>query len=370
MQELIAKLQVQPYKAYTWFNNQLRWKSKLVVGNDHQLRENIITVWHSTTQGGHSDVRDFINKYDVCQRHKYDVAASPSLLQPLPIPIGVWTDICLDFIEGLPKSHGKEVILRSTAYHPQTDGQSEVLNKTLEAYLRCFCSDSPKDWSKYLPLTEWWYNTTYYSTIKCTPYEALYGQKSPIHLPYLRGDTDVEMVDRSLEAKEAIIQLLKFHLARAQQRMKDTANQHRSERSFEVGDWVYLKLQPYRQILVASRPFNKLAAKYYGPYPIAAKIGLVAYKLLMPADVLIHLTFHVSQLKKCHEVPTIINYPHILHLSSPFCPQPESILERRLVKHGNKVVCQVRIKWTGLDADSATWEYLQELQTKFPSFNP
>lgn len=54
MQELIAKLQVQPYKAYTWFNNQLRWKSKLVVGNDHQLRENIITVWHITTQGGHS----------------------------------------------------------------------------------------------------------------------------------------------------------------------------------------------------------------------------------------------------------------------------------------------------------------------------
>lgn len=57
------------------------------------------------------DTRDFINRCDVFQRHKYDVAESPGLLQPLPVSDGVWTDICLDFIEGLPKSSGKEVIL-------------------------------------------------------------------------------------------------------------------------------------------------------------------------------------------------------------------------------------------------------------------
>lgn len=89
LQELITKLQTQPYKSYTWCNNELRWKVRLVVGNDHQLRKTIITLWHSTTQGGHSgmdatikrlqslfhwksliiDVRDFVNKCDVCQRH-------------------------------------------------------------------------------------------------------------------------------------------------------------------------------------------------------------------------------------------------------------------------------------------------------------
>lgn len=104
---------------------------------------------------------------------------------------------------------------RSTTYHPQTDGQSEVLNRTLETYLRCFYSDKPKEWATYISLAEWWYNTTYHSTIKCTPYEVLYGQKPPIHLPYLVGETASEMVDRSLQARESIIQLLKFHMTRA-----------------------------------------------------------------------------------------------------------------------------------------------------------
>ncbi|KAH0691202.1 hypothetical protein KY290_019433 [Solanum tuberosum] len=178
------------------------------------------------------------------------------------------------------------------------------------------------------------------------------------------------MVDKSLEAREAIIALLKFQLSRAQQRMRDLANKHRSDRQFRVGDWVYLKLQPYRQFSIATRPFNKLAAKYFGPYLIDAKIGEVAYKLLLPADVLIHPTFHVSQLKKCHEVPTVLNHPPVLHISSPYCPLPEAILERRLIKRGNKVVCQVLVKWLGIDTAQATWEILTELQHRFPSFQP
>lgn len=92
---------------------------RLVIRDDPQLKNSIITLWHDTTQWGHSgmdatikklqslfywkslskDTREFISKCDICQRHKYDVAAYPDLLQPLPIPDGVWTDICLDFIE-------------------------------------------------------------------------------------------------------------------------------------------------------------------------------------------------------------------------------------------------------------------------------
>ena len=73
---------------------------------------------------------------------------------------------------------GTELLL-SSAYHPQTDGQSEVLNRCLEQYLRCMCLDSPNEWSKWLPLAEFWYNTTFHSATQLTPYEVLYNQPPP-----------------------------------------------------------------------------------------------------------------------------------------------------------------------------------------------
>lgn len=82
--------------------------------------------------------------------------------------------------------------------HPQTEGQTEVLNKTLETYLRCYCSDSQHDWDLYLPLAEWWYNLTFQSSIQTSPYEELYRQAPPIHLPYLPG----EAVGEAVEEKE------------------------------------------------------------------------------------------------------------------------------------------------------------------------
>lgn len=68
----------------------------------------------------------------------------------------------------------------STAYHPQSDGQTEVVNRCVENYLRCFTSNRPTAWSKWLSLVEWWYNTTFHVSTGITPYEALYGQKNPL----------------------------------------------------------------------------------------------------------------------------------------------------------------------------------------------
>lgn len=92
--------------------------------------------------------------------------------------------------------------------------------------------------------------------------------------------------------------MLKFHLLRAQHRMKQHADLHRSERSFEIGDWVYVKLQPYRQKTVVRRSKEKISPKYFGPYCISEKIEEVAYKLRFPDETRIHSVFHVSQLKK------------------------------------------------------------------------
>ena len=83
-----------------------------------------------------------------------------------------------------------------SAYHPQTDGQIEVVNKCLEGYLRCVTGQTPQNWSKWLPLAEFWYNTNYHNSLKTTPFQALYGIPPPLHIPYLPGDSPVaEVID-------------------------------------------------------------------------------------------------------------------------------------------------------------------------------
>lgn len=76
-------------------------------------------------------------------------------------------------------------------------------------------SDSPKEWSKWLPLAKWWHNTTFHTATKLTPYEVVYNQPTSVHLPYMPGETRVASVNRTLQWREAMIQILKFHLLRA-----------------------------------------------------------------------------------------------------------------------------------------------------------
>ncbi|CAI8611704.1 unnamed protein product [Vicia faba] len=90
----------------------------------------------------------------------------------------------------------------TTIYHPQSDGESEVLNRCLQHYLRAMTRQWPKEWVNWLPLYEWWYNTTYHSVIQTTPFEIVYGQAPSLHLPYFPQSTKVEEVDRSFIVRE------------------------------------------------------------------------------------------------------------------------------------------------------------------------
>ena len=106
-------------------------------------------------------------------------------------------------------------------------------------------------------------------------------------------------MEHHIEHQQQVLQLLKDNLVLAQNRMKQRADQHHSERSFDVGDWLFLRLQPYKKMsLKKAKKDNKLSPKYYGSYKVLQKIGTMAYKLELLTTSRLHPVFYVSCLKK------------------------------------------------------------------------
>jgi hypothetical protein len=159
----------------------------------------------------------------------------------------------------------------------------------------------------WIPLAEFWYNTTKHSTLGKTPFEVLYG-----HPPRHFG---VDMVDSCavpdlqewMRDREKMTALMHQHLERQQLQMKHQVDKNITERHFLEGDWVYLKLHPYVQTSVAKQGTRKLALRYYGPFQVLQKVGKVAYKLALPETSQIHPVIHVSQLKKVVRAGTVVH---------------------------------------------------------------
>ncbi|KAL5844477.1 hypothetical protein ACOSQ3_010531 [Xanthoceras sorbifolium] len=219
----------------------------------------------------------------------------------------------------------------SSSYHPQTDGQTEVLN--------------------------------------LSPFEAVYGVPPPTMLSYVPGTTKVQAVDDYLRTRTEILQDLRQNLTVARDRMKSRADQNRREVTFDVGDYVYLKLQPYRQRSVTFRSSLKLSPCFFGPYQVLSRIGPVAYKLDLPAGSLIHDVFHVSLLKKqvgplpatAPILPPVSNVPSLL--------QPEAILDRRVTQKGKfRPKTEILVKWVGAPREDATWENAWRFSKSYPDF--
>ena len=149
--------------------------------------------------------------------------------------------------------------------------------------------------------------------------------------------------------------------------MKSQADKGRSERHFEVGDLVYLKLQPFIQSFVAIRLNHKLSFRFFGPYRILQKVGSVAYKLDLPADCRIHPVVHVSQLKlhiqSLDSVSTDLS-SLLTELSSYL--SPVAMLDHRLVSKGSTTSSQVLVRWASSHPTLTTWESAHEMIQRFP----
>nr|GEV04413.1 Ty3/gypsy retrotransposon protein [Tanacetum cinerariifolium] len=322
--------------------------------------------------GMKKDVARMVSECVVCQRNKYSTLVLGGLLQPLELPENVWDEITMDFIDGLPRSEGYIVIMgtelkRSTAYHPQTDGQTKMVNRSLEAYLRCFSSENPKQWATWLSWTEYWYNTSYHTSTNTTPFKVLYGRDPPRIIPYEVSSTATFEVDHYLQERDKILEELRKNLLKVQQTMKNKADGHRRWESFVVGDYVFLKLRPYRQQSVARQRNEKLAPKYFGPFEVVERIGAVAYKLKLSDSSSIHPVFHVSQLRRVIGIevaePVL---PEGLTEDMEVILQPEEVLGIREGSNSTQGSREALIRWKNLPFYEATWEPINTIHERIP----
>ncbi|GJV88000.1 putative reverse transcriptase domain-containing protein [Tanacetum coccineum] len=256
------------------------------------------------------------------------------------VPVSIISDrdgrFLSQFWQSLQEAFGTQLDM-STAYHPETDGQSERTIQTLEDMLRACVIDFGKGWDSHLPLIEFSYNNSYHTSIKAAPFEALYGRKcrSPICWDEV-GDAQLTGPEIVRETTEKIIQI-----------------KHR--------------LQASRVIRFGKR--GKLNPRYIGPFKILAKVGTVAYRLELPEKLSsVHSTFHVSNLKKCvSDEPLTIPLAEIqIDEKLNFIEEPVEIRDREVKRLKQSRIPIVKVRWNSRRGPEYTWEREDQRKKKYP----
>ncbi|KAA0066266.1 pol protein [Cucumis melo var. makuwa] len=300
--------------------------------------------WHNMKK----EVAEFVSKCLVCQQVKAPRQKPAGLLQPLSIPEWKWENVSMDFITGLPRTlrgftviwvvvdrltksahfvpgkstytaskwaqlYMSEIGLQtamgtrldfSTAFHPQTDGQTERLNQVLEDMLRACALEFPGSWDSHLHLMEFAYNNSYQATIGMAPFEALYGRccRSPVCWGEI-GEQRL-MGPQLVQSTNEAIQKIRSRMHTAQSRQKSYADVRRKDLEFEIGDKVFLKVAPMK-----------------------------AYRLALPPSLsTVHDVFHVSMLKKYVPDPShVVDYePLEIDENLSYVEQPVEVLAREV----------------------------------------
>ena len=256
----------------------------------------------------------------------------------------------------------------STAFHPQTDGQSERTIQTLEDMLRACVLDFNKSWNKRLALVEFSYNNSFQASIGMAPYEALYGRKcqSPIHW-YETGQKYLEKTDMIRDTTEAV-RLIKQRLETAHSRQKSYADSKRRDVSYEVGESVLLKVSPLKGVVRFGKR-GKLNPRFIGPFPVIEKVGNVAYRLDLGDELRqVHNVFHVSMLRKYHpdKSHVLTEGPVELYEDLSYVEKPVQILDRKEKVLRNKVIPLVKVLWRNQKIEEATWEPEDSMKSRYP----
>ncbi|GJU10627.1 reverse transcriptase domain-containing protein [Tanacetum coccineum] len=245
----------------------------------------------------------------------------------------------------------------STTYHPQTDGQSKRTIQTLKDMLRACVMDFRGSWDVHLSLVEFSYNNSYHSSVRCAPFEALYGRKCRSPKLWAKvGEGQLIGLELVQETTKKISQI-KDMLKAACDRQKSYAGQRRKPLEFSVGDHVLLKVSPWKGVVRFGKN-GKLAPRYVGPFEITERISPVAYRLRLPQELNgVHDTFHVSNLKKSLADPTL-QIPLEIQIDAKlnFIEEPVEILEREFKKLKRSRIAFVKVRWNSKRGPEFTWE--------------
>ncbi|GJS58544.1 putative reverse transcriptase domain-containing protein [Tanacetum coccineum] len=276
-----------------------------------------------------------------------------------------------NFWRSFQKALGTDISM-STAYHPETDGQSERTIQTLEDMLRACVIDFGKGWVKHLPLAEFSYNNSYHASIKAAPYEALYGRKcrSPVCWAEV-GEAQLTGPELIQETTEKIV-LIKQRMQAAQDRQKSYADRKRKPMEFEIGDRVMLKVSPWKGVVRFGKR-GKLNPRYVGPFKVLAKVGKVAYKLELPQELSrVHHTFHVSNLKKCYADEPLVMPLEGIHVDDKlqFVEEPVEIMEREIKRLKRSRIPLIKVRWNSRRGPEFTWEREDSFKQKYPQLFP
>ncbi|GKB32506.1 putative reverse transcriptase domain-containing protein [Tanacetum coccineum] len=256
----------------------------------------------------------------------------------------------------------------STAYHPQTDGQSERTIQTLEDMLRACVIDFGSSWDRHLPLVEFSYNNSYHASIKAAPYEALYGRKcrSPVCWSEV-GDSQLTGLELISYTTEKIVQI-KNRLLIARCRQKSYADRRTKELEFEVGYMVLLKVSPWKGVVRFGKR-RKLNPCYIRTFKILARVGHVAYTLELPEELKwIHSTFHILNLKKCLAEGDIVVPMDEIQLDDKLhmIEEPVEVVDREVKRLKQSRIPIVQVHWNLQRGPKFTWERKDQIKKKYP----
>jgi hypothetical protein len=253
----------------------------------------------------------------------------------------------------------------SSAFHSQSNGQTEAANRVIGKYLRCFTGDRPREWLRWLSWAEYTYNTAYQSSLCDTPFRVVYGRDSPSIRSYEAGDTRVVAVAKTMAEREEFLAEVHNRLEQAQAVQKRHYDKSHRPVTYVVGDWVLLRLRSRSITSLSQTPKGKLQPRFFDPYRISEMINEVVVRLELPAQAKLHDVFHVGLFKNMGG--------HVVGLSSSTargaqwgvgaCPRACGALPRSL-----RGVQQVLVSWKGEPVSTATWEDLGDFTTKYSSF--